>query len=111
MATIMNEIVPNEGTTIPSRTRNISQVAVIGNIIRNHVPDVFNISNDVWLTFNYQVSHNFYCIKDIQRQGVQGRGGGRLHSQRGKGGCGGRYNINRNNWRGRVGYRRGGRVN
>ena len=55
MTTIMDEIIPDEGTTGPYRTRKISQVTVRVNFGGTHVPGVFNISNDIWRTFDYQV--------------------------------------------------------
>ena len=50
MKTIMNDIITDGETTGPSRTRIMSQVSVSGNIIGTHVHDVFNISNDLWIT-------------------------------------------------------------
>ena len=47
MTTRMNEIIPDEETTRPSRKRRISQVAVSGNIGGTHVPNVFNLSNNI----------------------------------------------------------------
>ena len=54
MTTRINLTISYEVATGPSRTRRISQVAVSSNIGGNHAPDVINISNDVWLAFNYQ---------------------------------------------------------
>ena len=111
MKTRTNEIIPDEGKTSPSRTRWISQVAVSGNIGGTHVPDIFNISNDVWHTFDYQGRKQVYHIRDIQRPGGRGHGGGIFYSQRVRGSHGSKYNNNRHNWRGCGGYGHSGRVN
>ena len=64
MKTRMNEIIPDESKTGPSRTIWISQVAVSGNIGGTHVPDIFNISNDVWRTFDYQGRQQVDHVRD-----------------------------------------------
>ena len=79
MTTRMNDIIPDEGKIGPSRIRRTSQVVVIGNIGGNHVPDVFNTSNDVWCTFNYQGRQKVYRIINRQHPGEQGHGRGRFH--------------------------------
>ena len=111
MTTRMNDINRDEGKIGPSRIRRTSQVVVIGNIGGNHVPDVFNTSNDVWCTFNYQGRQKVYRIKDSQRSGGQRYGGGRLHRKFDRDGYRGRYNNNINNWIVNGGYSHGGRGN